>query len=232
MCTVTFVPTGNNNFILTSNRDEQKTRKTIPPQKYIEQHTTLLFPKDELAGGTWIGISDKQRLVCVLNGAFKKHIKKANHQKSRGIIAKELLKTSNIKQLIDTIDLNFVEPFTMIIVEWNTHLCLYEFIWDDTQKHFQKLANVPKIWSSATLYSNSSKKRRTQWFYDWVELGDFSQQSILKFHHSEIGNKEQAIFMKRSYVETVSITSVEKKTAIVTMHYEDVNQQKTTKVTF
>jgi hypothetical protein len=82
------------------------------------------------------------------------------------------------------------------------------------------------------LYSNSSKKRRTQWFYDWVELGDFSQQSILKFHHSEIGNKEQAIFMKRSYVETVSITSVEKKTAIVTMHYEDVNQQKTTKVTF
>ncbi len=71
MCTVTYLPLGNNNFILTSNRDETPLRKTIPPKEYDENGVELTYPKDELAGGTWIGLSDKNRLVCLLNGGFK-----------------------------------------------------------------------------------------------------------------------------------------------------------------
>ena len=73
MCTVTYFPLGKNDFILTSNRDETPFRKTIPPKKYLENGVELTYPKDELAGGTWIGTSSKNRLVCVLNGAFIKH---------------------------------------------------------------------------------------------------------------------------------------------------------------
>ena len=36
MCTVTFLPLKNNNFILTSSRDETPLRETFPPKKYEE----------------------------------------------------------------------------------------------------------------------------------------------------------------------------------------------------
>ena len=76
MCTVTFLPLGNTDFILTSNRDEQRLRETLPPKIYEEDGVEMLFPKDKVAGGTWIGTSSKKRLVCVLNGGFIKHKRK------------------------------------------------------------------------------------------------------------------------------------------------------------
>ena len=75
MCTVTYLPLENEGFILTSNRDESHIRKTIPPKKYVENGVELAYPKEQLAGGTWIGASTKNRLVCLLNGAFKKHVR-------------------------------------------------------------------------------------------------------------------------------------------------------------
>jgi uncharacterized protein with NRDE domain len=223
MCTVTFLPLGNQNFILTSNRDEQKERKTFPPKKYIEEEIELLFPKDEFAGGTWIGVSSKKRLVCVLNGAFEKHIRKNSYKKSRGVIAKEILKAENSIAFIEKLDLNGVEPFTMIIIDWDINeLNAIEFIWDEQQKMISKLKNEPKIWSSSTLYSNEIKEVRKNWFQNWLQENELTSANILKFHHSEIGDKEQSVFMKRPYVETVSITSVKKENEQIEMQYEDV----------
>ena len=48
MCTVTYLPLGNNNFILTSNRDELPTRRTIKPKAYLEDNVTLTYPKDNI----------------------------------------------------------------------------------------------------------------------------------------------------------------------------------------
>ena len=139
MCTVTFLPLTNNNFILTSNRDEQKERETFPPKKYIEDGVEMAFPKDKTAGGTWIGASSKNRLVCLLNGAYSKHIRKNNYKKSRGILAKEMLKSANLQQFAAELDLNNIEPFTMLIVDWNNGLNLFELVWDASHKHFKKL---------------------------------------------------------------------------------------------
>jgi hypothetical protein len=223
MCTVTFLPTSKNNFILTSNRDEQRTRETVAPKKYVEDGIEMLFPKDKLAGGTWIGISTNKRLVCVLNGAFKKHIRKNTYTKSRGVIAKEILKSLNFETFISEMDLQKIEPFTMVIVDWNhNNLRLFELIWDEQKKHFNTLTIEPKIWSSSTLYSEEAKATRKNWFEDWKNTNNNSKEAILNFHHSEIGDKEQSILMKRSCVETVSITSVEKTNTAVKMVYEDV----------
>ena len=95
-------------------------------------------------------------------------------------------------------------------------------IWDENKKHFNKLKNEPKIWSSSTLYEESIKELRKQWFKDWVKNNDFNSKRILAFHHSEFGDTEQSILMKRSYVETVSITTVKKQENSVEMLYEDV----------
>jgi len=223
MCTVTFLPLTNNNFILTSNRDEQRLRETLPPKKYIENGIEMVFPKDKTAGGTWIGTSSKNRLICVLNGAFKKHVKKKIYKKSRGVIAKEILKEDDFLQYIESLDLKGIEPFTMIIINWNEEqLDLYELIWDETKKYFNKLKNEPKIWSSSTLYSNAIKEKRKQWFENWVRTNQFTSDAILNFHHSENGDKKQSVLMKRSYVETVSITSVKKEGDLIKMLYEDV----------
>jgi len=229
MCTVTFLPLENHNFILTSNRDEQRLRETLAPKQYEEEGVELIFPKDKTAGGTWIGTSSKSRLICLLNGAFKKHDKKDKYIKSRGVIAKEILKEANFIQYIENLDLYGIEPFTLVVVDWNDEqLNLFELIWDEEQKHFTKLKNEPKIWSSSTLYSNEIKELRRVWFQKWVEENEFTSSTILNFHHSEIGDKEQSVLMKRSYVETVSITSVKKENNKLEMLYEDiVHQEKT-----
>ncbi|PHS54408.1 MAG: hypothetical protein COB01_02150 [Lutibacter sp.] len=229
MCTVTFLPLTSNNFILTSNRDEQKYRETLPPNCYVENGVKMFFPKDNEAGGTWIGTSSKNRLVCVLNGAFVKHERKDKYRKSRGVIAKEMLQVTTLKKYIEKLNLEEIEPFTMVILDWNNdQLNLFELIWDGVEKYVTKLKNEPKIWSSSTLYDTKIKAVRKKLFLNWLENNEFTSGNILSFHHSEMGDKEQSVLMKRSYVETVSITSVKKETLAIEMLYEDVVQSKIT----
>ncbi len=232
MCTVTFLPLANNNFILTSNRDEQRLRETLPPEKYEENGVDLFFPKDKIAGGTWIGASSKKRLVCVLNGAFKKHKRKTNYKKSRGVIAKDLLKSTDFQLYVKYLDLQGIEPFTMIIVDWNNNLSLFELVWDENKKYFIKLENKPSIWSSSTLYEDEIKQLRKKWFQNWMTNNEFTSKKILTFHHSEIDDKEQSVLMKRSYVETVSITSVKKEDESIEILYEDLVHSKKTSLIF
>ena len=71
MCTVTIFPLENNDFVLTTNRDEAPDRNSLEPSFYTFQGAKLLFPKDEQSGGTWVGVSEKKRVVCVLNGGFE-----------------------------------------------------------------------------------------------------------------------------------------------------------------
>ena len=122
MCTVTYIPLGKNEFILTSNRDESPFRKTVPPETYIENKVKLTYPKDEVAGGTWIGLSDKNRLVCLLNGGFEKHKRVTNYKMSRGIIVKQLIKVENAVDFIKNFDFKGIEPFTIVLGDWHEQL--------------------------------------------------------------------------------------------------------------
>ncbi|KAB1155917.1 NRDE family protein [Tenacibaculum aiptasiae] len=221
MCTVTYLPLGNNDFILTSNRDEDPKRRTIPPKEYNEDGILLKYPKDELAGGTWIGLSEKNRLICLLNGGFTKHVRAASYKMSRGIIVKELLKVNNPVEIINQFDFNGIEPFTIVLVDWEKTLNAYELVWDGEEKHFQELGDQPKIWSSSTLYDEEMKQLRKNWFADWLkENVEISQEDIVAFHQDDTrGEEGVSLKMKRSKVETVSTTSVKKEKNHVTMDY-------------
>lgn len=221
MCTVTYLPLGNNDFILTSNRDEQPIRETIAPKDYVEDGIVLTYPRDVLAGGTWIGLSSKNRLICLLNGGFESYERETSYKMSRGIIVKALLKSNNFEKYINDFDFLGIEPFTIVLVDWNVSLMTYELVWDGKEKHFSELKQEPKIWSSSTLYTKEEKELRKKWFVSWLEnTKGFTQESILKFHdNTEHGTPENSIKMKRSYVETVSITSVKKEAKQVKMDY-------------
>ena len=221
MCTVTYLPLGNNDFILTSNRDEQPSRETLEPKEYLEDNVVLKYPKDILAGGTWIGMSSKNRLVCLLNGGFESYVREASYRMSRGVIVKAILKSDDFESDINDFNFEGIEPFTIVLVDWNGDLKIYELVWDGKQKHYTKLKQEPKIWSSSTLYTKEEKRLRNDWFAHWLKNNkDFKQEEILKFHlNSDFGTPENSPKMKRSYVETVSITSVKKEEGSTTMDY-------------
>jgi hypothetical protein len=224
MCTVTYLPIADNQFILTSNRDETPLRKTIPPKKYVEDGVTLTYPKDEIAGGTWIGVSSKNRVVCLLNGGFVNHKRKLPYKMSRGIIVKNILKADNAVAHINDFDFTNIEPFTLILIDWDVKLATYELVWDGVKKHFKPLAQEPKIWSSSPLYTPEMKAERELWFTNWLENNKKeSLKNILKFHKNDsLGTKETSPKMKRKFVETVSITSI-KKEEKVEISYIDFN---------
>jgi len=228
MCTVTYLPLGNNNFILTSNRDETPLRKTTPPKTYKENGVELTYPKDELAGGTWIGASAKNRLVCLLNGGFTNHTSNFYYKMSRGIVVKNILSTDNAITYINDFDFTDIEPFTLILVDYDLHLEAHELVWDGIKKHFTKLAEQPKIWSSSSLYTEEMKALREEWFSDWLtENKELHQENIVAFHQNEnLGNPEISLKMKRVFVETVSITSVKKRASTIEMTYLDLRTTK------
>ncbi|MBG7610975.1 NRDE family protein [Polaribacter sp. BAL334] len=224
MCTVSFLPLENDNFILTSNRDETPLRKTISPKIYQENDVELLYPKDAFAGGTWIGASNRKRLVCLLNGAFEKHHRKEFYRKSRGIIVTELLAVEDAVSEIHQTHFLDIEPFTLVLIDFKKELKVFELIWDGEKKHFQQLDLTPKIWSSATLYNQEMTSEREVWFAEWLQENKvFSQDKILTFHQDATkGTQEIALKMKRTFVETVSITSIKKRDKILKMTYLDL----------
>ncbi|WP_139958905.1 NRDE family protein [Flavicella sediminum] len=224
MCTVTYLPKENGDFIFTSNRDEQASRETLFPEFYKENGVNYLYPKDKKAGGTWIALSEEERLVCLLNGAYENHEAKVSYAYSRGLVVKEVLQAENVKWAIEDLELDGVEPFTLIAIDWSFLTICIELIWDGVKKDIRILSNQSKIWSSSTLYSKPIKAERESWFVDFMTSHpDATQKEILEFHLDDsLGTKETSIKMKRPNVETLSVTSIVKSDAGVTMYYQDV----------
>jgi hypothetical protein len=208
MCTVTFLPLADEGFVLTSNRDVGfKREKALNPATYIEGTVSLHYPKDGKAGGTWIGTSRNSRLICLLNGGFSNHQRKASYPKSRGLIVKELLIAENFEEKCLQIDLESIEPFTLVVVDWEEKRQLLEFVWDGKQRHLQELPWQPSIWSSSTLYTDDMKAMRQEWFREWFIGKSMTPENVLDFHkHGGLGFPEVDVFMRREKVGTVSIT--------------------------
>jgi len=228
MCTVTYIPLGKDNFILTSSRDVPFAReKAFEPKTYVDDKVKITYPKDGRAGGTWIGHSSKKRLICLLNGGFINHYlttkPNTQYRKSRGIIVLDLLKENEIYSALSEVDLSNIEPFTLVIVDWNSKLQLIEFVWDGARKHIKKLEQKNYIWSSATLYDDKMKQLRKDWFSDWKINNKNKATSVLNFHHQAgIGDCNVDVIMKREKVGTVSITQVSKIDDSISIDYESI----------
>jgi hypothetical protein len=223
MCTVTFIPRSLDGFILTSNRDEAPARKAIKPRVYTVKGVELLFPKDEVAGGTWFGLSSKKRLICLLNGGFTAHEREDNYRMSRGSIVTDLLISEDVLSAIDTYKFIGVEPFTIILVDWKMELVLYELVWDGLLSHFSEKPLAPQIWSSSLLYSGEMKKEREAWFSEFI-LNNLNptEAEVLEFHRTAgDGSNETDLIMDRGFVKTISITQLS-KSKLATFRHEDL----------
>ena len=233
MCTVSFIYKGGDNFLLTSNRDEAINRTTIPPKVYELEEALVCYPKDELAGGTWIGVSSKQRLLCLLNGAFKKHKRVPPYVKSRGVVVKEMMLTQNIQKYIEQNTFEGIEPFTLIIVDWSDEMRLSELIWDENEVVYRALPLKQHVWSSSTLYTDEMKAVRRVWINEYLKTVSGTQEHLMYFHeHYGVGDNDVDLQIDRGMLKTVSITSYEKKEELVKVLYKDLLNDNVSKVDF
>ncbi|OEK05776.1 NRDE family protein [Roseivirga misakiensis] len=231
MCTVTFLPKGKTGYVLTSNRDETPKRAALAPQGYSIGNTTVYFPKDPLAGGTWIATDKKRFTLCLLNGGFEKHKHQPPYRLSRGQMVLQFFETNNLESFQSQFEFEGMEPFTLVIVESKQDACkLDQLVWDGHQLHAKSLdQNQNHIWSSSTLYPEPVRAERSSWFSLWVEeRKDFLQDEIMLFHKS--GGKGDAwndfVMNRDEVVKTVSITSIEKTDNDFNLIYEDLIKEK------
>lgn len=233
MCTVTFLPLGANEFVLTSNRDEKKVRKSaLEPTIYKVYDSLVVFPKDQQAEGTWIATSGHPFTLCLLNGAFEKHESKQNYAKSRGLMLLDFFKYNNVDRFLNEYSFINIEPFTLLILNSeNEQPALTEVRWNG-EAIFKKEIDTTKpcIWSSSTLYNSEVRTERESWFHGFLkDHQDYKGYKILDFHHfAGNGDKTKSLVMNRlNEVHTVSITSILRRNGAIYMTYKDVINRKT-----
>jgi hypothetical protein len=225
MCTVSFVPTGGGDFILTSNRDETVARGLASfPQKFNREGQTIICPVDPLASGSWIAISENGNLRCLLNGAFQKHSHRPPYRLSRGIVVLDSLSFDEPKKFSNQYNLDDIEPFTMVMVRNEKKPIVFELRWDGKEKYLRSLSTTDvHLWSSATLYTGDVAAAKEKAFKNYVEESPALTAENLVEIHSHFLYEDWIQGPERvSIVSTLSITSVESKGSHMQMHYRDL----------
>lgn len=233
MCTVSFI-NNKGKIIITSNRDEKVARDAaLEPKIYILNNKKVIFPKDKKAGGTWYGVDEKSNVVVLLNGAKEKHIIKSSYKKSRGLIVLDIIGSDSLLDAWIKINLNEVEPFTLIIFE---NKKLYQLQWNETDKETKQLDNNRNyIWSSSTLYSSEIREQREAWFNSFLNLNtEVSESDMLHFHkNTEKENQEFGLVVNRNNIlKTLSITQTIIQENKVSLTYFDLVKNKEFKNSF
>ena len=225
MCTVSFVA-ANDKIIITSNRDEAVLRPALKPDEYVVNGRKILFPKDPQAGGTWFATNEKSDVVVLLNGAAEKHKHLFTYRKSRGLIVLDLISSESAIQTWREIDLDNIEPFTVVLFESGK---LYQLRWDFSEKETVVLDTAKNyVWSSSTLYPNEIREKRSQWFYSFLETkSDVNENEMFNFHrYTEDKNQENGLVIDRNgQLKTLSITqAVIENQSLKIMHFDLIDQ--------
>ncbi len=213
-------------MVVTSNRDEKPYRSA----QEIQCDKGIFYPKDAAKNGTWFAVTENGNAIVLLNGAFKNHQRETEYRKSRGMIVLDLISTKNVFKSLELIDLQNIEPFTLVIFQKNE---LAEFRWDGTQKHFKILdSNLPYIWSSATLYDDEAQEKRNAIFKEFLENETINEEKIWDFHQQKTDDLENGITIKRqNTIQTISTTQVIIADEITLKHYDRLNlSSKTEKI--
>ena len=197
----------------------------MPPVGYEVFGKTLFFPKDPLAGGTWI-VTDRERFtLCLLNGAFEAHKRTPPYRISRGQMVLEFFKHADVDEFLSSYDFQGIEPFTLVLIDSLEETQVTELIWDGEKPHIKKLDPTKAyIWSSATLYPKAIAEQRASWFSQWLDDHEaYEQADIIGFHkYGGQGDLWNDFVMKRGdNLQTVSITSISKEEQY-SMVYEDL----------
>jgi hypothetical protein len=146
---------------------------------------------------------------------------------------KELLKVDDVFSAIESYDFKDIEPFTLLIVDWNSVLKLIELVWDGNKKQINDLPLTSRIWSSSTLYNSEMKMFRKKWFQEYLIQNGSSSDELLNFHQFYgVGDPMLDLKIDRGLLKTVSISLFEKENERVNVVYKDLVQKNISNLTF
>jgi hypothetical protein len=230
MCTVSFVKT-DTKIIITSNRDEMVTRPSaLAPKNYTVNDKSVVYPKDPKAGGTWYVVDENGTVLVLLNGAQEKHPIKLSYRKSRGLIVLDLIGNVSPRNFWNTIDLDNIEPFTIVLFQ---EQYLFQLRWNGAKKEAIELSTDKRhIWYSSTLYSKESREEYSSLFEAFLARNTkLSEVEMYNFHrHAEEGNQENSLIINRNgELKTFSITqAVIERNKVTVFHYDLIDQKEFT----
>ena len=104
--------------IIGANRDEMKDRPWQPPDRHWQDREDVLAGKDDLAGGTWLGINDSGLVAGVLNRRDSLGPKEG--YRSRGELPLEILShadASDAAEALMDINPNAYRPFNLVFAD-------------------------------------------------------------------------------------------------------------------
>ncbi|MGE3335612.1 MAG: NRDE family protein [Rhodospirillaceae bacterium] len=142
MCTVVLLRRPGHDWpiLIGANRDEMANRPWKPPARHWEERPDIVAGLDELAGGTWMGLSDTGVVACILN----RHgtLGPAPGKRSRGELVLDALDHPNAADAAEAfadLDPLAYRPFNLVIADnrdayWLTLRASVAGAWVDTQK--------------------------------------------------------------------------------------------------
>jgi hypothetical protein len=222
MCTVVFMPE-KDRLCFASLRDESPLRAKVSLAKIdTENPIEYIAPIDGLAGGTWLGANNLSTVIVLLNGGFNIHHRMASYKMSRGLIVKKLLSLTKPLGEWSEMNLENIEPFTLIM--WSSGK-LIQLVWDGLDKHSIEIDHsMPHIWSSSTLYDTEARSHRKALFDQWMSTHpNIDQQSVLDFFYTYANGENTFIMDRDNKVKTISYTFIDLSVGKhVTLHYNDL----------
>jgi uncharacterized protein with NRDE domain len=208
MCTVVYIPQIYGCYFA-SLRDESPVRvKAITPQIITNKEVSFIAPIDPEGNGTWIGTNEIGNVIVLLNGGFESHKQEKPYRKSRGLIVTELLATEMPVVEWSLMDLEGIEPFTLVI--WSEK-SLFQLVWDGEKKHRTRLeSDKSYVWSSSTLYNKEARDIREDLFQNWIAMNPpITKLSLLAFFKMFNDEKNGFIMNRNEIVKTLSYTFIE-----------------------
>jgi hypothetical protein len=209
MCILSIVKS-NLDIVITSNRDEQRSRKNSLAPEIIDlgDHKAIIA-RDAQAQGTWLLTDNLGRTAILLNGAFESHIPAPPYRESRGIILMNLFQEENFKSAFLFYNLKNIEPFQVIYLDPER---AFQCVWDGNQKHlFAVDFSTPQVFFSPTLYTKEQQdEKRNHFFKTLGEIDSIDSAQLLEIHSNQnINSSDLNFFMSREHQTTKSISQVE-----------------------
>lgn len=210
-------------YTLWFNRDEQRSRALAePPQRFTNESTSFLSPRDTQAGGSWIATNAHGLTLALLNfyTAGNPH---TPGLRSRGLLLHDLCLARNIDatlSLLIATRLSDYAPFYLLVIEsTKPPRCAR---WDGMRLALPESVNNPLTTSSVA--SEAVAAFRLRRYRDLVADNGGTAEAHMRYHRDF--QPEQLAYgtlMCRSDARTVSLTEVRVDDAYSSMRYYEIS---------
>ena len=225
MCTLTFYPKGPQ-WLVTFNRDERKERPAAqPPQVYDSPQGQLWYPRDPQGGGTWFAVNITQnRISCLMNGGYVRHVPQPPYRRSRGLIVLEALTQPDLETWMQGFEGEGMEPFTLMNLDY-AHQRVEEYRWTGKVGVLTRhSARVPQIWASATLYEGRGLAWRRMAYQNLLaQHPELTPEQVWNFHLQPTHTLEgEGVCLQTPHGGTVSVTQAQISSSSLQLRYQDL----------